>query len=220
MIWCTALTHDKDGKVRWTEELTSSKKYKMHYPDHQQYWQEIAAEIQCFGANTFATIFRGGKGVLYREVLTDVCDKLKVNYHEKSSVERIELALLSKILEDALNKMTQEQLKEIASELGVNNVEMMSKGALAAVIIKIFNFGGFYSYQLTVIIVNAILKALIGRGLSILSDATLVRILSTIVCNEIKLYYLPCILRADLIGKVTCDYCNKKQVAKMCHSVY
>ncbi|MFV2029650.1 YaaW family protein [Neisseria sp. S1] len=140
----------------------------------------MAAEIQCFGANTFATIFRGGKGVLYREVLTDVCDKLKVNYHEKSSVERIELALLSKILEDALNKMTQEQLKEIASELGVNNVEMMSKGALAAVIIKIFNFGGFYSYQLTVIIVNAILKALIGRGLSILGNTILVRILSII----------------------------------------
>ncbi|MFV2029649.1 DUF3944 domain-containing protein [Neisseria sp. S1] len=33
LVYC--LTHDKNGKARWTEALTSSKKYKMHYPDHQ-----------------------------------------------------------------------------------------------------------------------------------------------------------------------------------------
>ena len=82
LVYC--LTHDKDGTVRLTEELTMSDKYKRYSPKHSMYWEEIAAEIQCFGANTFATIFRGGKGVLYKEVLTDVCDKMKVNYNSSS----------------------------------------------------------------------------------------------------------------------------------------
>ena len=38
--------------------------------------------------------------------------------------------------------------------------------------------GGFKSYQLTVIIVNAILKVLIGRGLSVAGNAVLTRTLS------------------------------------------
>lgn len=42
------------------------------------------------GANTFATMFRGGKGVPYKEVLEDVYDKMKVNFNKDSSVETIE----------------------------------------------------------------------------------------------------------------------------------
>ena len=57
LVYC--LTHDKDGNTRFTEELTTSTEYKAYHPDHHQYWELIAAEIQCFGANTFATIFRG-----------------------------------------------------------------------------------------------------------------------------------------------------------------
>ena len=80
------LTEDKDGNERLTEELTTNDIYKAYYPDHQAYWKLIAAEIQCFGANTFATMLRGGEGVLYREVLTDVCDKMKVNYNGGSRI--------------------------------------------------------------------------------------------------------------------------------------
>lgn len=36
------LTHDKDGEKRLTENLTFSDKYKRFYPDHTQYWDEIA----------------------------------------------------------------------------------------------------------------------------------------------------------------------------------
>lgn len=54
LVYC--LTHDKDGEERFTEELTQHAKYKRHYPDHSMYWEEIAAEIQCFGANTFVTL--------------------------------------------------------------------------------------------------------------------------------------------------------------------
>lgn len=173
LVYC--LTHNKDGCNRLTEELTLSDLYKEHYPDHTKYWHLIAAEIQCFGANTFATILRGGKGVLYKEILMDVCDKMKVNYNKDSSTEKIESNLLMKILTDALEKMSPEELRELAEALGLDNVSILNAEAFVGIFQAVFRAGGFKSYQLTLIIVNAVLKALIGRGLSFASNAALTR---------------------------------------------
>ena len=110
LVYC--ITHDKDGEVRFTEELTNSKVYKLHHPNHTKYWDLIAAEIQHFGGNSFANMFRGGRGVEYKEVLIDVCDKMKVNYNKYSSVDKIESNLLMKILTDALEKMSAEDAEK------------------------------------------------------------------------------------------------------------
>ena len=48
----------------------------------------------------------------------DVCDKLKVNYNKSSSVEKIEGNLLMKILTDAIENMTPEEIKELAAVCG------------------------------------------------------------------------------------------------------
>ncbi|MCL9802168.1 DUF3944 domain-containing protein [Pseudomonas sp. AKS31] len=176
LVYC--LTHDKDGSVRFTEELTYNETYKNHYPDHKKYWELIAAEIQCFGANTFATLLRGGKGVPYKEILIDVCDKMKVNYSKESSTEKIENNLLMKILTDALEKMSPEELKELAESIGVSNINLMTAESLVGIFQAVFRAGGFKSYQLTLIIVNAVLKAIIGRGLSLAGNATLMRTMS------------------------------------------
>jgi len=173
LVYC--LTHDKDGSVRFTEELTANELYKQHYPDHVKYWQMIAAEIQCFGANSFMTVFRGGKGVEYKEILMDVCDKMKVNYNKSSSVEKIEGNLLMKILEDALEKMTPEELKELAAATGVKNTSGVTAETMLGVFQAVFRMGGFKSYQLTLIVVNAISRALIGRGLTFAGNAALTR---------------------------------------------
>src|SRR5699024_3363592 len=168
-------THDKDGDVRLTEELTMNELYKNHYPDHQKYWEMIAAEIQCFGANTFMTVFRGGKGVEYKEVLMDVGDKMKVNYNKSSSVEKIEGNLLMKILEDALDNMSPEELRELAEATGVKNTSGITAEAMVGVFQAVFRMGGFKSYQLTLIVVNAISRAVIGRGLTFAGNAALDR---------------------------------------------
>lgn len=128
-----SLTHDRDGSVRFTEELTNNEIYKRNYPDHQKYWELIAAEIQCFGANTFATMIRGGKGVQYKEVLMDVCDKMKANYNKDSSIEQIEGNLLMKILTDALEKMSPEELKELAEATGVKNTSGITAETMVGV---------------------------------------------------------------------------------------
>lgn len=168
------LTHDKDGERRLTESLTQEDNYKKHYPDHKQYWKEIAAEIQCFGGNTFANMFRGG-GVPYKEVLCDVCDKMKVNYNKDSSTKKIEQNLLMKILEDALEKMSAEEIAKLGKELGLENTSKLTSQGLTAIFLAVFRAGGFKSYQLTVIIVNAVLTAIFNRGLTLGGNVLLTR---------------------------------------------
>ncbi|MBE2895695.1 DUF3944 domain-containing protein [Pasteurellaceae bacterium HPA106] len=172
----TCLTKDKDGDTRLTETLTSNDLYKRYYPDHNKYWQVIAEEIQTFGGNTFANILiRRGKGVVYREVLKDVCDKLKVNYAKEASTARIEENLFSKILSDAIEKMSHQEIEKLGHELGLENISTLSGETAASAFITLFRAGGFKSYKLMLIIVNAISKLLIGRGLALAANAGLAR---------------------------------------------
>lgn len=166
------LTHDTDGQKRFTEELTMSNSYKRYNPDHHQYWEEIAGELQCFGANTAMSLLRGRKGVLYKEVLTDVCDKLKVNYSKNFSVEKIEDNLFMKIIEDSVEKMSSEEIAELG---GIANMSVATPQSLVAAFQTAFRLGGFKSYQITLIVANAIMKALFGRGLSLTANAMLTR---------------------------------------------
>lgn len=155
---------DKNNAVaRFSEELTGSEVYKKYYPDHHQYWKEIAAEIQCFGANSFATVFRGGKGVLYKEVLVDVCKKLKVDYDEKKSVPEIEDSLLLKVLSDVTKKMSEEELKEFAGELGIKNTGNITPQFITASVQTIFATGGGFIIKSTV---GAILKYFFGKSVA------------------------------------------------------
>jgi len=169
------LIYDKDGEKRYTEELSESDGYKQYNPEHIKYWQDIAEELQRFGGNSFVNVLRLGEGVLYKEILMDVCDKLKVNYNKKSSAEKNETNLLMKILEDALEKMSPDELKELADSIGLKNTQGFTPQAMTGMFQAIFRAGGFKSYQLTLIIVNAILKAILGRGLSLGANAALTR---------------------------------------------
>ncbi|WLQ81413.1 DUF3944 domain-containing protein [Campylobacter jejuni] len=51
------LTHDKDGKVRFTEELTNNDLYKKHYPDHKEYIELILEEFQNLEEIVFVIYF-------------------------------------------------------------------------------------------------------------------------------------------------------------------
>lgn len=171
------ITTGKNGDKRLTEELTTNPRYIANQPDHAKYWDLIAAEVQCFGANTFATMLRGGQGVLYKEVLTDVCKKLKVNFNAKSDVETIERNMLLKLLEDSLDKMSEEDMKEIVESLKLKTTGITKQAVMAALQIAIRQ-GGFMSYQIAVIVANAIAKAIIGRGLAFGVNASLTKAIS------------------------------------------
>ena len=171
------LTEDEDGDERLTEELTTHDRYKESSPDHHAYWDLIAAEIQCFGANTLATLLRGGEGVLYREVLTDVCDKMKVNYNSGSSVETIELHLLMKVLTDSMKEMSPEELEAVCDDLDLSPMRYTPE-AITVALQTAIRFGGILPYKIALIVANAVAKALIGRGLSLAANAALTRLMS------------------------------------------
>ena len=170
------LTKDKDGEERVNEDLTSTNSYKEHYPNHSMYWEEIAEEIQKNGGNSIANILRG-RGIEYKKILYDVCDKMKVNYNKKSETRIIEQYLLMKILEDAMKKMSAEELKEISKELDLKTTTFTSQAVMAALQVAIKQ-SGFVAYQIAVIVANAIAKQLLGHGLKMATNATITKSIS------------------------------------------
>lgn len=172
------LIKDKDGDIRFSEELTGAEKYKLYYPANlNEMTDEIIDELQRYGGNTFANILRGGKGVCYQEILIDVAKKMKVNFNSKSSVEVIEMNLLQKVFIDALENMTDNDLKEVMRDLDIKTTSI-GKQAMIAAIQATIRAGGFASYKIAVIVANAIAKALLGKGLSLAANAAVTKYLS------------------------------------------
>ncbi|MXW92746.1 MAG: helix-turn-helix domain-containing protein [Rhodospirillaceae bacterium] len=162
------------------EELTDTEGYKRHHPDHNKYWREIATEIQTFGGNTFSNIYRG-EGTIYREILHDVCDRLKVNYNKGSSIQGIEMNLLQKALADSFEKLDPDQRVEVLKVLGEKNATNLTSNAAVAAAQVLLRTSGFAAYKWSLIIVNGILKQSIGRGLSLGANMALTRTLSVAI---------------------------------------
>ena len=174
----TLLTQDRN------EELTETEGYKLHHPDHNKYWREIATEIQTFGGSTFSNIYRG-TGTIYREILHDVCDRLKVNYNKGSSIASIEMNFLQKALADSFEKLDSDQRAEVLRALGEENATNMTSHAAVAAAQLLLRTSGFAAYKWALILVNAVIsgigKQVIGRGLPIVVNAALTRTLSVAI---------------------------------------
>ena len=172
------LTEDRN------EELTDTKGYKRHHPDHNKYWREIATEIQTFGGSTFSNIYRG-QGTIYREILHDVCDRLKVNYNKGSSIQNIEMNLLQKALTDSFEKLDSDQRAEVLKALGDENATSLTGNAAVAAAQVLLRASGFAAYKWALIAVNGVIgeigKQVIGRGLSLGANAVLTRGLSVAI---------------------------------------
>lgn len=159
------LTKTKKGNERISEFLTNCDLYKKYYPDHRQYWHLIAAELQTFGAHSFVTyVIRGGKGVLYKQILIDVCKKLKVKYDKNDLVKDTESSLLVKILTDSMGKMDAGEVKQLVEKMGLPTTNFTKQGVTIA-LQTLIKQGGFNSYKIALIVANGVAKKLIGRGL-------------------------------------------------------
>jgi len=159
-----------------SEDLTTHDAYKKHSPNHSKYADLIAKEIRDMGGNSFANLWRG-EGPSYHEIVCDVASKLKAPYNNNKSIEDIENSILETILKTALDNMSDDEKRELLKEMGGKGG--LNKGGIAtSAFIGIFRAGGFYSYQLTLIIANQIARAILGRGLMIATNAGLVRFAS------------------------------------------
>lgn len=161
---CDTLTHNSKGEVRLNEQLTDCEAYLRNYPENMQsMWQEIAAELQRFGGNTFANIFRGGVGASYDSILRDVCKKMKVRIPSCSSVEEIEVALLTKYCEETIGCMDIELLRKLSLEIGIKP-QSYNKQVIAAAILLALRKGGRVLAPVIYYIGSNITRILIGRS--------------------------------------------------------
>ena len=172
------LTKDKDGTLRFAEELSGEERFKNCNGNYINVWDLIAGELQLFGADTIINwIIRGGEGVLYREILCDVCDKLKVNYNKESDILKIENNLILKVVEDTIDKMSEEEKRNFADDFHIDMTNVSTAGIMTALQIAI-KAGGFASYQIAMVVANSVSKLILGRGLQLATNAALARVLS------------------------------------------
>ena len=175
------LMKDKDGKLRYTEEITKTKEYKIYEHRYSRYWKILAGELQLFGGNSVVNnIFRFGRGVKYDEILNDVLDKINVPYNKSSHIVNKEDALIEKIFSDMLEDMPEEKKMELVKDMDLKVTGFGNQAIMAAVQAGI-RAGGFLSYQITVIVANYIARLLLGRGLTLATNTALTKGLSLFI---------------------------------------
>lgn len=160
------LTHDNDGEVRLAERLTNTDAYFHYYPNRlNNMWQDIAGELQRFGGNTIANICRNN-GVCYREILHDVCRKMQVHFNSCDRTEEVEKQLLEKVCRDAIEQMSEDELRKLAEELNITAKNPRKYMIIAALQLAIKRGGAFFS-KIALYIVQTVSKMLLGHGLYI-----------------------------------------------------
>lgn len=191
------LTQNKKGENRLNAQLVKEDKYKEFHPDHQKYWDLIGAELQTYGGNSFANAIRR-KGVPYREVLIDVCKKMKVEFNKNSSVETIEQNLLIKILTDSIDEMNEEELIKVVEDLKLNT-DLLTNQAVLAELQKTIKKGGLKPFHIAAIVANAIARQLLGRGIAIAGNVAFTRIIG-VFAGPIGMAVVGLLAVVDLAG--------------------
>ncbi|MGP1430430.1 MAG: DUF3944 domain-containing protein [Fusobacterium sp.] len=188
----------KDDEKRFTQTLLISDEFKRYGDNYQKYWQRIAEELQLFGGNTISNLFRRGSGVLYREILEDVAKEQKISFEKYNSTIDIENKLILKVSEEIFNSLSEEEQKKLIDELTENNNEL--KKILASyksdipyakigtsIIREVLKRGGFATYKLTLIVVNMLWKSLFGKGLSLVANSTITKVLASFLAAPIAI---------------------------------
>lgn len=132
----------------------------------------IAREIRQFGGNSILNLFRSGEGVPYREVVRDVAEHLKAVVSDDDDIETLEIKILGRLTEHAWQRMSDEEKRELGSNLGVR--DGVGPAALAAILAAV-RLGGTASFRMATLAANAVARSLAGRGLSIAANAGLSR---------------------------------------------
>jgi uncharacterized protein YaaW (UPF0174 family) len=161
-----------------TAQLHRTQKYRQYSVshDHSEYADDIAAEIQKFGANTFWThAIRKGRGVRYRKILRKVAKQCAVKAGWRDGTAEIEGRVLVSVLSKAYERMTKEQREELLATLKTQKLPgaggPITAGALQAAI----QATGFAPYKLAVIVANGTANAVLGHGLAFAANAGLTK---------------------------------------------
>ncbi|PVX38177.1 hypothetical protein [Janthinobacterium sp. 78] len=126
----------------------------------------IVEELSRFAGNSLMNLFRGGGGVSYREIARDVADHLKASHHAGSDVAALEMAILEKLTEQSLSKMSENEKVEFFKQFGIPYAAGSGVAVAAGLVARIVASNST-GYQLSTLIANGVVKALLGRGLGV-----------------------------------------------------
>jgi uncharacterized protein YaaW (UPF0174 family) len=156
------LTHDKDGDKRVSSMLLENDYFKRMGGQPDQYrrsWDLIAGELQHFGGDSIVNLFRR-RGVTYREILADVCDKLSIKVGKNASAYEAENDLLAKLVADSWEKMPESDRKKLLEQAGIDS---SLKGAAALLAVQTaLQTSKILSYNIAVIVASHTARILAG----------------------------------------------------------
>lgn len=117
------LIKDVEGTEQWTGSLKKTllanmKMYETEELLYKNSWKAIVAEIQLFSGDTFVNLVRR-KGVIYKEILGDVANKIDVDFHKKTtSIEQLEERIHRKLFGKVMSLNDIEKMNNILKEKG------------------------------------------------------------------------------------------------------
>ncbi|MDY4335686.1 hypothetical protein SOV78_16985 [Pectobacterium brasiliense] len=86
----------------------------------------LVRELQFFGGNTFANLFRRN-GVSYSEIVDDVASHLKIKAPASFSVGEKEALIIDTVFTSSWNKMSDEDRRQILNDMGISTAVNLSK---------------------------------------------------------------------------------------------
>ena len=156
------------------EQITSTNEHKRYKTQYSKYWEVIAGDLQKFGGDTFANLFRLGDGIKYDEILNDVLKHLNISFDKSSSIINREDILIERVFEDIIKDMDENDVAKLIKDLNIS-VSNYKIPAIMLAIQTAIKAGGFASYKITVIVANYIAKLILKRGLTLTANAMLTK---------------------------------------------
>lgn len=165
-------------KGGFTAQIGRTRAFRQHSPtgNHRMYADDIAAEIQKFGANTlWSQALRNGRGKKYRKILKSIAKRCGVKAGFWDETAEIEERVLVAVLSKASERMTKEQHQEMLETLRIRKLPGAGGPVTAAALQAAIQATGFAPYKLAVIVANGTANAVLGHGLASASNAGLTK---------------------------------------------
>ena len=127
---------------------------------------EIGDRIRVNASNDVATIFRGGEGVHYLEIVRDVAEKIEVKYSETDNVEKIEQEIFIKVINDVMKKMSDDERQQFEASLHNNGIGKQGMSYAEDDLRKMFMAGVMpvIGLQLFQVVAAQVARGVLGRA--------------------------------------------------------
>ena len=161
---CDILTFNNSGNYRIGERLTKTDAYIENYPENmREVIPEMCLQLQNYGTNSIVTLVHSGRPDSYEDIVRRVCKKMKVDIGDATDAVDMERLLLQNVCETAIEKMSEEELRELADEAGIKAKRPTKQLIVAAILTAIKKKPQIFS-RVAVYITTRIMALLGGRA--------------------------------------------------------